>query len=187
MNNDQVCSVYSIGHGSRSINEFLKLIVKYKIQYVVDVRTKPGSKYHPQFNMESLRSSLKAEGVGYVFMGDTLGGLPKDDQCYTKLGYVDYTILANKIFFRNGLSRLVSANDQKINIACMCSELDPCDCHRSKLIGSELYHIGLEMNHIDARGELIAQAKVMNDIVNKNGNDLFLGDSPIKYSAKSYR
>ena len=83
---------------------------------------------------------LKNNGIKYVFLGDKLGGLPADDTCYHD-GKVDYDLVKEKDFFKEGLRRLITANTNGVKLAIMCSESKPEACHRSKLIGQELLEI----------------------------------------------
>ena len=82
-------TLYSIGHGNKTIEEFEKELRSFGIQYLIDVRTKPYSKWNPSFNQEALRALLQKRGFVYVYMGDTIGGLPSDPACYTD-GHIDY-------------------------------------------------------------------------------------------------
>jgi uncharacterized protein (DUF488 family) len=165
--------IYSIGHGSKTINEFLDELRSFQIAYLIDVRTKPYSKYNPQFNQESLKSDLEHAGLTYVFMGDNLGGLPKDRSCYTN-GKVDYELVREKTFFKEGLKRLKNANTKGINVAIMCSESKPEECHRSKLIGLELGKLNIPVLHIVSPTRTKSQVEVMNELnKGKNLTDLF--------------
>ena len=67
-------------------------------------------------------------------MGENLGGRPKDRSCYDHEGHVLYEKISEKSFFIEGVNRLKVAYEKNLRVACMCSELNPCDCHRSKLI-----------------------------------------------------
>ncbi len=69
--------IYTIGHGARKAEDFLALLKRYGIEYLVDVRFQPFSRYHPQFSQQNLKSFLEENGIRYVFMGDTLAGDPK--------------------------------------------------------------------------------------------------------------
>jgi uncharacterized protein (DUF488 family) len=89
-------------------------------------------------------------------MGDTLGGLPSDDNCYTD-GRVDYEKTAKSNVFRSGLTRLLRANDIPDKVIIMCTEGKPHECHRCKLIGVELQQKGISLTHIDEHGSLISQ------------------------------
>ena len=67
-------TVYTIGHSDRPFPTFLRLLRAHGVDLVTDVRRYPGSRKHPQYNREPLAEALAAAGVGYAFLGDTLGG-----------------------------------------------------------------------------------------------------------------
>lgn len=180
-------TIFSIGHGSRKLNDFINLLKKFQIKYVIDVRSKPRSRFHPHFNKESLTLHLKEANIRYVFMGDLLGGIPKDDKCYDEDGRVDYESIKNMDFFHEGINRIKTAYTKKIKVVCMCSEISPCDCHRSKLIGDYLLESGIEMQHIDKKGELRSQKEVMNEILGNTSLELFPNEKIKLKSRNSYR
>ena len=158
-------SIYSIGHGNKSIDVLIVELRHFEINYLIDIRSKPYSKYSPHFNQNSLKFSLIEKNITYAFMGDVLGGLPEDLGCYTN-GHVDYEKLKEKDFFRIGLQRLISAHNKNIKVAIMCSESKPEECHRTKLIGEELKHIGILVNHITRT------KNKQNKIITKNQNEV---------------
>lgn len=155
--------LYTIGHGNRKAADFLALLKVYGIEYLVDVRSVPFSRFHPQFNRNTLESFLAQHGIRYVFMGDELGGRPKDVSCYLK-GKVDYEILKTKEFFKRGIERLRTAYNKDLNLAIMCSERNPCECHRSKLIAPVLTAGNIIVKHIDEQGKLKDHSTVINEI-----------------------
>lgn len=169
--------LYSIGHSNKSVDELIRELRLFGIQYLIDVRSMPYSKYHPQFNRELLRTVITNSGIIYGYMGDIIGGLPnriEHDDCYTN-DKVDYGKIKNKPFFIKGIERLVKANMQH-NVTClMCSEGDPHMCHRSKLIGEALRERGIILQHIcqNNNGKLILKSQI--DIINEvtNGNNVF--------------
>jgi uncharacterized protein (DUF488 family) len=155
--------IYTIGHGSRRAAELLELLNTYGIQYLVDVRSQPYSRYHPQFSRNNLQHFVEENGIKYVFMGDTLGGRPTDPDCYRN-GKVDYDILKTKDFFKHGIERLKTAYSQDLPIAIMCSERNPAECHRTRLIGQVLTADNILVQHITEKGTLKDQTTVMNEI-----------------------
>ncbi|MFV6583133.1 MULTISPECIES: DUF488 domain-containing protein [Klebsiella pneumoniae complex] len=186
--NTQNQTIFSIGHGARRLEEFIALLKKYHIRYVIDVRSKPRSRFHPHFNREALTLHLKEVGIRYVFMGEQLGGIPKDEQCYDEDGRVDYEKIKHKSFFHEGIERIKTAYSKNLKVVCMCSELSPCDCHRSKLIGDYLQSLGIEMQHINKKGDIISQNDVMKEVLGSNGElDLFSENTRKLKSRKSYR
>ncbi|HPS29922.1 MAG TPA: DUF488 domain-containing protein [bacterium] len=165
-------NVFTIGHSDHKIEVFISLIKQYKIDVVADVRSNPYSKYHPQFNRESLKEKLKESGVNYVFMGDELGARPKDSDCYVN-GVVDFSILSNKETFKNGIARLIDGIKKNYKIAIMCSEKEPLDCHRTILVSKELKKMGVKINHILYNGKLEDMETTEKRLVNSAGLSIF--------------
>lgn len=178
--------IYTIGYGNRKTEEFLRLLLKYNIKYLIDVRSHPISKFNPEFSRSSLNNTLAENGIKYVFMGDSIGGRPIDISCYDIKGKVDYNIVAEKDFFKKGIERLRTAYKKDIPVVIMCSEANPCDCHRSKLIGKVLSREKILLQHIDENGLIQDQVKVMNKL-NKGFSDTDLfGSLNNSTSRKSY-
>ena len=86
--------LYTIGHGNRKLEDFLFILKDFKIDYLIDVRSMPYSKFNQQYNQNELKSILETHGITYVFMGETIGGRPKDASGYDHQGklfpYRDY-------------------------------------------------------------------------------------------------
>jgi uncharacterized protein (DUF488 family) len=165
-----------------AMEEFVAALKANEIEYLVDVRTSPYSKFKPDFSKEMLQHHLERAGIKYVFMGDTLGGMPKDVCCLTD-GKVDYDKVRVQPFFHAGLERVKQAFQQRRRIALMCSEGRPEECHRSKLIGEALTDAGLPVRHIDEDGTLVSQREVI-DRLTKGQMDLF--GAPSFTSRKRY-
>lgn len=152
--------IYTIGYGKRSIEDVLALLRRYDISFLIDVRSKPYSRFSPDFSRERLEARLRLESVQYVFMGDTLGGRPDDPSCYTS-GHVDYEKCCESPLYQQGITRLRTAWEKQLRVALLCSEAKPQECHRSKLIGTTLAKEGIEVRHIDEGGELKTQQQVI--------------------------
>lgn len=157
--------IYTIGYGNRDIVEFIDLLKKYEIQFVIDVRSAAYSKYNEAYSYHPLQEILKENGIKYVSMGEQLGGRPKDDSCYTD-GKVDYGKVATKAFYQAGIDRLKTALQKQLQIVLMCSELKPEQCHRTKLIGQTLDDIGIELAHIDETGIVRNQTEIIDRLTN---------------------
>ncbi len=152
--------LYTIGYGAREIEAFITVLRRYQIDYLIDIRSRPYSRYKPDFAKEALAAHLQAAGIRYVFMGDALGGQPDDPSCYTD-GKVDYEKVKKKDFFQAGLERLRTAERQGLRVALMCSEGKPEQCHRSKLIGAMLAGEEMTLAHIDENDRLASQEEVI--------------------------
>ena len=132
--------VLSIGHSTRTIEEFISLLQTHGATRVVDVRTVPRSRHNPQFNQTALPGSLQKAGLGYVHLPG-LGGLRHAKRDSLNLGwrnasfrgYADYMQTPE---FEQSLDKLIQLAKQE-RIAMMCAEAVPWRCHRS-LIGDAL-------------------------------------------------
>ena len=82
---------------------FIKELKSFGISYLLDIRSKPYSKWYPWFNQNELKTSVEENGIKYVFAGDSLGGLPDDRSCYDNDGKVVYDLLKEKNFFKDSL------------------------------------------------------------------------------------
>lgn len=126
--------IYTIGHSTRSIQEFVDLLKYYRIQTVIDIRSIPQSRYNPQFNQDFLRKKLKNIKIGYRHMKG-LGGLrrPKKNSINTGWknasfrGYADYM---QSPAFQKALQQLEKKAKEK-RCALLCAEALFWKCHRS--------------------------------------------------------
>lgn len=166
--------IYTIGYGNRPIEEFIALLQRYKIQYLVDIRSQPYSRFHPDYAKAALEGKLRQHHLHYVFMGDALGGRPQETSCYVN-GKVDYALLREMHFYQRGIQRLRRAWEKQIRMVLMCSEQKPQECHRSKLIGNTLREQNIGVEHIDEAGRVKSQTQVDEML---SGGQLALFDDP---------
>lgn len=152
-------TLYTIGHSSHTPEHFLELLQRHRIEVLVDVRSAPYSRYTPHFDRESLRDLITAAGIKYLYLGDAVGGRPKDETFYDLDGHARYAKVAGSPDFLSGISRLERGADE-FRVALMCSEEDPANCHRRLLIGRVLNERGAELLHIRGDGELQTEAQV---------------------------
>jgi len=175
--------IYTIGHGARSVTELIQLLKRYCINYLVDIRSRPYSKYNSELNSNALKLALENERIKYVYMGDQLGGLPEDEGCYTS-GKVDYEKLSKSELFVKGIDRIKQAYDKNLKISMMCSESKPQECHRTKLVGTVLTNQNIKVSHINENGNLISQEDAISLATGgQNEYDLF-GNLDIKSKGK---
>jgi len=167
-------TIYTIGQGSLSPASLLERLRANRITYLIDVRSAPYSSYRPEFSRVELDGYLQSEGIRYVFMGDMLGGRPTDRDCYTD-GHVDYAKVRSKDFFVRGMARLKKAHDMAIAICLLCSEGEPSQCHRAKLIGQALADEGIRVVHFLPDATQRSQAEVMDQLTNGQGALFDLG------------
>ncbi len=179
-----VASLFTVGYGANDVDQFVELLNQFCFNYLVDVRSKPYSKYKPEYSQAPLERRIQATNIRYVFMGDLLGGLPEDRSCYTDAGKVDYEKVRSKPFHKAGIERLRRAWEQRLRVALMCGCGKPERCHRSKLIGVSLQREGIPIVHLDDHGRRFDQETVMMKL---NGSpDLFGFVKEEATSRKSY-
>ncbi|MCE3295451.1 MAG: hypothetical protein K0R65_1165 [Crocinitomicaceae bacterium] len=166
-------TIYTIGHGRKKTEDFLRELKAFGIQYLMDVRSKPFSRWNPQFNRNQLELTLHENGIRYVFAGDSLGGRPEDRGFYDAEGKVRYDLLKEQEFFKAGLQRLIDASAKKIPLAIMCSETKPEMCHRCRLIGQELLKHHISVQHIVSDKLVKSQETVMLEANKGKGGELF--------------
>lgn len=167
--------IYTIGHSTRTIDEFLDLLRENDIDLLVDVRRYPGSKRYPHFGREQLPVHLNAAGIQYAHE-DALGGRrrPRADSPndYWRneqfRGYADHMDSAE---FRTVLDALIerSARD---NLTVMCAEAVPWRCHRN-LIADALVARGITVRHIIGPGTVNEHQLNPNARVERDGHIVY--------------
>jgi uncharacterized protein (DUF488 family) len=143
-------TIYTIGHSTRSIDEFIEILQAYEIELVVDVRTIPGSRHNPQFNENELKHKLKLYAIEYSHLKE-LGGLRHTTKTSINTawknssfrGFADYMQTPE---FKNGIELLIETSKLKQTVI-MCAEAVPWRCHRS-LIGDALVVRNIEVEDI---------------------------------------
>lgn len=169
--------IFSIGHSNHSLDKFLSLLESSKINMIVDVRSAPFSRMFPQFNQDTLKKSLGENLIGYLFLGDQIGGRSNDPEDYLD-GQVLYKALAQKEGFKTGIERLKEGS-AKYRIALMCSEKEPLDCHRTLLVSQALASRDIPVGHIHADGTVEAHKDALARLLtlhNLSSPDLFSDD-----------
>jgi len=142
--------IFTIGHSTHPIEEFLEMLAAHGVEQLIDVRTVPKSRRNPQFHRENLAVALEHAHVGYQHMPG-LGGLrhPRKDSVNTVWknasfrGYADYM---ETPAFEESLRLLMEAADGRRTVI-MCAEAVPWRCHRS-LIADALAAHGIAVEHI---------------------------------------
>jgi len=148
--------IWSVGHSNHSIERFLQILETAEIECLVDVRSQPYSRYTPHFNQAPLTTSVTAAGIGYEFMGDSLGGRPPETSMYDEQGYVLYGEMAKSERLRQGIEKLIALSSKK-RTAMMCSEESPIDCHRRLLIARVVAE-DIDVVHLRADGSAISDS-----------------------------
>jgi uncharacterized protein (DUF488 family) len=139
--------LFTIGHSNHTFKSFLDIMQPHGIQHVVDVRSQPYSRRFPQFNIKELKARLPQAGIEYTFLGDHLGGRPKNPDFYDDNGELVVERLVASSDFLDGLDRLIEIA-VAAPTAVMCSEEDPGRCHRGTMLTPALESRGFQVRHI---------------------------------------
>lgn len=172
--------IYTIGHSTHSITQFIEMLHSFAIKTLADIRRFPGSNKYPQFNKDNLEEALKQNGICYIHLED-LGGRRKV-QANSKnnkwrndsfRGYADYM---ETPAFENAVTKL-EIIAMKQTTAYMCSEAVWWRCHRS-MVSDYLKAKGWKVMHIMAVGKAeehpyTSPARIVDDRVYYYDEDLF--------------
>ena len=151
--------IYTIGHSTRPIDEFIRLLDLADVTMVIDVRTIRGSRTNPQYNADVLPGSLAESGIGYTPIAE-LGGrrprqksVPPDLNAYWRNGsFHNYADFAMSAEFAAGLARLLKLSEDR-SCALMCAEAVWWRCHR-RIIADYLLLNGRAVLHLMDQGRV---------------------------------
>jgi uncharacterized protein (DUF488 family) len=158
-------SLFTIGHSTHETQQFVALLRRHGVTALGDVRSRPYSRFNPQFNRETLQLSLDAEGIAYVFLGEELGARSDDPACYEG-GRVRYELLARTGPFLRGLDRICEGM-KRHRLALMCAEKDPLECHRTILVARHLAARGVGIEHILEDGRLESHERAVDRLLDR--------------------
>lgn len=149
-------TILTVGHGSLSQDALIRNLLDAGVERVVDVRSRPYSRWHPHFNRRRIAEALTEAGIAYEWE-PALGGKPEDRALHTADGAPDYALIARHPPFLDALDRLV-ATSAKASTAIMCAEGDPTGCHRTVLIVPLLVERGVTVRHLLKDGAVVDHA-----------------------------
>jgi len=148
---DSHLRVYTIGHSTRLITEFIEMLRANAVERLVDVRTVPRSRHNPQYNSEELCAALDCAHLGYLYMPG-LGGFRRPvkgaiaNLGWRNLSFRGYADYMQTPEFTQQLQELIALARVE-QIAIMCAEAVPWRCHRS-LIADALLVCGIQVREI---------------------------------------
>jgi uncharacterized protein (DUF488 family) len=162
--------LFTIGHSTHTIENFINLLKNTGIDTLVDVRSSPYSKYNPQYNKETLKTSLSAVKINYIFMGEELGARHKEPQVLEADGRVNFEKVRELDTFKKGIERLKIGMEKGYKIVLMCSEKDPIECHRFSLVSYALKKEGVQVKHVLEDGSVVDNSVLEAGFLNKVPN-----------------
>lgn len=169
--------LYTVGHSTRTREDFLSLLQSYNIEALVDARAFPSSSKFPQFNRENLKVSLFQDGIAYHWLGIALGGYRKESEGlgdkspntgWDTSGFRIYADYMLSDTFKSGIHNLTELGQSK-KTAFMCAERLYWRCHRRLIsdyplsIGHEVWHI-METDDL-RRHSITSFARIKNGIL----------------------
>lgn len=184
-------TIYTIGYTGFNLAEFIRVLKERDINILIDVRSNPSSKYYTDFNKEELTKSLEVEGIRYDNFKEEFGARQNNLKFYIE-GYLDFQLFCNSNRFKDGIKKLKNATKRNYNIALMCAEKDPINCHRCIMIGNGIRNY-FDVQHILPDKSLQSQNDIDKKLLHKyfpNRNQLSLLDENIsdnEYIEKAYK
>ena len=178
--------IFTVGHSTRTIDEFVELLRAHGVKEIVDIRSIPRSRYNPQFNADVLEHSLQANRISYRRIKE-LGGLRHARKDSLNLGwrnvsfrgFADYMATPE---FSEGLEALIEVARAK-ETAIMCAEAVPWRCHRS-LIGDALTKRGWIVRDIVSR--TVAARHLLTPFLKTRKGQLTYPEEPLQMRRNSH-
>lgn len=150
-------TLYTVGHSNSTLEKLLSLLQLAGVDCIIDVRSTPASAYSPHFNKESLQRFLKANGILYGHFGEEFGARRTDSIIDDQ---VNFAKAVTTEAFQRGVERIRNGLSKGYNIAFMCSEAKPLECHRFSMISRYFVDNGYNVKHI-LHNETIAPHQVL--------------------------
>src|ERR1019366_5955913 len=172
--------IFTVGHSTRTIDEFVELLHAHGVKIIVDIRSIPRSRHNPQFNADVLEHSLRENHISYRHSKE-LGGLRHARKDSVNLGwrnasfrgFADYMATPA---FSEGLDALIEFAPAKAT-AIMCAEAVAWRCHRS-LIGDALTKKGWIVRDIMSR--TVAARHLLTPFLKVRKGQLIYPEAPLE-------
>ena len=147
--------IWTVGHSTRGVEEFVEILREHRIETLVDVRSFPGSRRYPQFNKSELSETLPTAGIEYIHL-PSLGGRRKarassKNSAWRNEGFRGYADYMETADFQKGIESLLELAGKQRTVV-MCAEALWWRCHRS-LIADYLKVRGVEVIHLLSAGK----------------------------------
>jgi uncharacterized protein (DUF488 family) len=166
--------IFTIGHSTRTIDEFSALLRDAGVTRIVDVRSIPRSRAMPQFNADTFPATIESSGIGYTHLaalggrrGRRKGAPPSHNTFWKVVAFRNYADYAETAEFGAGLSSLIALAEHD-RCAVMCAEAVWWRCHR-RIIADYLIGRGLRVQHIMGAGKLTPATLTPGAHVMRNG------------------
>lgn len=159
--------LYTIGYGGFSgIEEFAAALKERGINGVIDVRSRPYSKVHTDFNREFLSEYLKNKGIAYRNYKNEFGARQLNAEYYPN-GYLDFEQFSKSAEFQSGMVKVKQASENGYVLALMCSEKEPINCHRCIMVSRAFHDEGAAVTHIIAGKPDLTQTEAEDALIDE--------------------
>lgn len=174
--------LFSIGHSTHGREYFLSLLRMHHVEYLLDVRSTPYSRYAPAYNKDQIQRFLELYGIQYWHMGHFFGARQENEQLYTleteKGLCLNFEQFRKTDLFKTGVDNVMKGLNNGRNIALMCTEKNPIDCHRAIMVSKGFLDQGINVKHILPDGNIITQKDLEKELLyryfpetKESGND----------------
>ena len=157
--------LYTVGHSTFPREHLTDLLKKYEIDYLLDVRSTPFSKYTPQYNSDDLKRYLFNENINYAPMGKYFGARQENSAYYPE-GFLDFELFRESSVFIQGVENVIKGLESH-NIALMCTEKNPIDCHRAIMVARGFELQGVDVMHILHDFTTITQERLNQELLDQ--------------------
>lgn len=158
--------IYTIGYSCYKIDDFIKILKKYNINSLIDVRSNPSSKFFVDYNKENLEYVLNKHNIIYRNYKAEFGARQKDIKYYTD-GYLDFDKFTKSKVFLEGIRKIEAGIKLNYTFVFMCAEKDPSTCHRNIMVAKEFYKLGYNVKNILEDGSYEIQKSIEKRLVEK--------------------
>ncbi|QNO15933.1 DUF488 domain-containing protein [Alkalicella caledoniensis] len=169
--------IFTIGYSCLKVDDFIRILKEYKITSLIDVRSKPFSIHHEEFNYTNLSKLLKSHSIIYRNYKDEFGAR-QEDPIYHHKGYLDFNLFSKSNVFQEGVRKIEAGMRLNYSFAFMCAEKDPSTCHRNIMVAREFYNRGHNIKNVLSDGSYEIQEELEKRLVedyfpNRGQLDLF--------------
>ena len=140
--------IFTIGYSGFTIDSFVYTLKQFDIKCVVDVRSIPFSKFHPDYNKDFLCKVLNENKILYRHYANEFGARQNDHSFYDEDGILDFHKFIASEQFQSGISKVENGIQIGYSFAMMCAEKDPINCHRSIMVGQGFKKSGFSVKNI---------------------------------------
>jgi uncharacterized protein (DUF488 family) len=170
--------LFTVGSSNQNIDDFIKLLQLHEVNFLVDVRSVPHSRFAPQFNEQNLKNELKKKSIQYSSFKTEFGARRLEMAAYID-GRVSFDAVKELDVFKSGVNRIAVGIKKGYRIALMCTEKNPIECHRFVLVSRNIeLAVRIRANHILIDGSLKSTEELEDLMLDKYGLkfDLFHSD-----------